>query len=669
MRLRSPALWLGAISAVLVIAFVWTDRERISPGSVSPVHARDAELAGTGCERCHGSEGETMAAACADCHRDVADGIAQDGGFHGHMESDADACGTCHIEHHGAELPLVSARSFALAGFEERDAYDHRGLAYGLSGRHRELACKDCHRNADIELLPEGEKRFLGLAQGCTACHEDVHEGKLADCASCHGQEHPFAQVAEFVHPAAFPLQGPHAGRGCRECHPKGSDFEFEDAPRETRSCSACHESPHRESFLSVFGDGCESCHPVVHEGFTPAVSKLTSRQHAATGFALEAPHDRAKCEACHPREAASFEVAHPGRSAGDCRACHADPHAGQFDRGVFAGSGCLDCHDRLAFAPPTFDLARHARTGFALTGSHAAVPCASCHASTIPGPDARRQPTRRFEGASAECASCHADAHRGFFDAPGLLTDAARARGCAECHGTSTFSETSAEFVHASATGFALQGAHARAACEDCHPPSTHPDEHGRSFGRAKTPRPGQSCAVCHADPHAGAFSRSGLPREVEGRDDCARCHTLDAFEPTRGPFEHATWTGFRLVGVHAELSCEKCHAPSATPGRFTPARGTACSSCHADPHVGQFASGGGTNCASCHATSGSFSKVAFDHQRDSRFRLDEGHKDLACSACHKPFPAGGGVTAIRYKPLGTACGDCHDTRGGRSR
>jgi hypothetical protein len=99
-----------------------------------------------------------------------------------------------------------------------------------------------------------------------------------------------------------------------------------------------------------------------------------------------------------------------------------------------------------------------------------------------------------------------------------------------------------------------------------------------------------------------------------------------------------------------------------------------TACSACHADPHVGQFASGGPTDCARCHASTDSFEKLAFDHDRDARFRLDEGHKNLACAACHVRVPvdrgetAGGGST-VRYKPLGTSCADCHDPGGRRPR
>jgi hypothetical protein len=685
-RIGKPAIWLGVVSAILVVAFVWTDRDRITPGPISSAHGTVASLARSGCESCHGERGDTMAQACASCHREVVDQLAAGKGFHGTLDVDASACGTCHVEHHGDEIPLVGTRAFALAGVPERNAYDHHGLAFGLTGRHASLACRDCHPNADAEVLPEGERRFLGLTQTCAGCHEDVHGGKLQDCASCHGQEHPFERAADFVHTAEFRLEAAHAGLACATCHEKGGPHAIEEKPSVHRACIDCHASPHGDQFLTqvavslekAAGAACESCHATAHGGFGGSASKLTAAQHAATGFPLAPPHDRARCEACHANDAPDFAAAHPGRDLEDCRACHADPHAGEFDRGPFAGTGCLECHERHEFRPPTFDLSRHARTGFALTGSHAAVPCASCHAGSVSLPPAAStapaRSVRSFTGASTECASCHADAHEGFFARAGRVDDAARRAGCAACHDTSTFSTTTVEFAHGRATGFELEGAHATAECASCHEPAEHPDARGRTFGRATSPTDGESCRTCHADPHGGVFDGDGKPREIGGRDDCGRCHTVDAFHPTRAPFDHALWTGFRLVGSHETLSCEQCHAPttSAAKGRFSPVRGTECAACHADPHVGQFADAeraGATDCGRCHATSGSFRRVAFDHQRDSRFHPDEAHRNLACSACHQPFPVADGVTAIRYKPLGTACGDCHDPRGGRSR
>jgi hypothetical protein len=71
--------------------------------------------------------------------------------------------------------------------------------------------------------------------------------------------------------------------------------------------------------------------------------------------------------------------------------------------------------------------------------------------------------------------------------------------------------------------------------------------------------------------------------------------------------------------------------------------------------------------NCTDCHVEGDSFGELVFDHQRHSRFPLDRDHEKLACAACHKPQRLSDGITAIRYKPLGTKCGDCHVASGPR--
>ncbi len=487
MKLRRPGLWLGIASALLVTLLVWSDRRRDSPGPVSATHAQDPSLAERGCERCHGRGSESMTSACATCHTDIGAEIREKKGFHGRLAADPDACEACHLEHHGRDFPLVGAQSFARAGVADRNAYDHAGLEFKLSGRHAKLACTDCHKEAEATVLAKGAKRFLGLDQACASCHEDVHGGKLPDCAACHGEEHPFAKVASFVHTTAFALTGAHARPACTDCHPKGSAHAIEtDKTAVSRACEDCHASPHAKAFLTAAA--CVDCHPTTHASFAVAQAILTKKQHAASGFALVAPHDNVSCDACHKVPHANFREAYPGRSPDDCRSCHADPHAGQFAKGLFAGEGCLACHERTRFEPTTFDLAAHARTAFPLTGSHAAVPCSGCHANS--------------------------------------------AKGIRAFHGTET-----------------------------------------------------------------------------------------------------------------------------------------ACRACHADPHVGQFAAGVRTDCARCHTSAESFERIAFDHDRDSRFHLDEGHKRLACAACHVRVPLEGGESAVRYKPLGMNCADCHEPGGRRPR
>lgn len=825
MHWRQPATWIALASALLVVVVVWFDRSNTSPGRLAAVHAQDPRLADQDCELCHGETRTGMAAACGGCHAEIASQIALHTGLHGTFEHDPNDCAACHSEHRGEKLQLVTADVFARAGVADVERFDHAHVAFGLAGRHGELACSECHRNADVALLAVGDKRYLGLTQACVSCHEDPHAGKLPDCASCHGQERPFAEVARFEHTRAFPLEGAHAGRACTACHADGSEHALEaervahpaspspastaptpdaagaastpstssEPAHATRTCVECHASPHRADFLAEFArvegldpaSACASCHPTTQRAFDTPSRELTPKEHALTGFALDAPHDRATCAQCHrdePKAAAAsatqrgdanerfaaFQRAFPGRSAEDCAACHGDPHAGEFADGAFARAACTECHARVHFLPPAFGLADHARTSFALTGAHAALVCSACHRDTHRAlVEGAERAVRTFSKDASDCRSCHADVHAGRFDARSRAADA----DCERCHTTETFEETAQPFDHAGETAFALDGAHARAECSVCHVPRAQRDEHGRRFGRvderfagdtqrcetchadvhagafAKTPAAaihaaGQtcdrchttetftsvprdfdhgawtgfalagaharaacetcheratapdalgrafgrsrvsaqaataSCASCHADVHNGAFdgdNRNGrvVPANVEGRTSCARCHTQDSFSSARpDAFDHALWTGFALDGAHARVACASCHepvlAPDGSAARFGLARGAACADCHVDPHVAQFAERGRTDCARCHASGPDFHALRFDHARDSRFALDDTHKNLDCAACHRPAALPDGTSAVRYKPLGTECGDCHAPGGG---
>lgn len=780
---RDPRIWLATLSLLAVIALVLVDLERTSPGPIGRTHAQVAELAAQSkCEACHGGMFQEMADACAVCHAEIGEDLATNTGFHGTLAGvDATSCSLCHLEHLGEERRLVDERSFALAGFATREAFDHASIEFELEGSHAELGCADCHADADAELLVVGQKRFLGLDRACVACHEDVHAGRIVrECAACHGQEHPFAEVAVFEHDG-FVQDGAHAEVGCQECHAQETLHAVENLagagpfPKE-RDCAACHETPHAPALLDAVGllagttagASCAACHTAVHGDFAGHEDAVTAELHAASGFPLDAPHDAIGCDECHPRSQPGggaplgFAERFPGREADACAACHDDPHGGQFAQGVFAGAGCLACHERHAFDPPDFDIQRHAQTDFPLVGSHEAVACTSCHLAES------EDAPRTFRGTPAECEACHTDAHRGLFAAIDDVAAADRAQGCALCHLPTRFDEFREDvFDHGRWTSFRLDGAHARADCASCHASSETPDDAGRRFGFVHElfGDATDDCATCHGDPHDGAFSgdalaRVGAPRRVEGRAGCERCHVSESFrEPALASFDHGQWTGFPLDGAHAKAGCTSCHARSPQPdalgrtfgrvhelfgdpaddcqtchadvheGAFDSAglpqqvadragcarchtsasfrmltdepfdepgwherwtgyplaelhgalscdschtrapggdterrlgrvRGSACSDCHADPHVGQFADRGEVGCASCHLDDGG---LTFDHDRDSRFALDEQHDDLACSACHVAWPLPDGSSAVRYKPLGTTCAQCH--------
>ncbi|MBI5434474.1 MAG: hypothetical protein HZA52_16690 [Planctomycetes bacterium] len=771
MRSSLPKILLAAASLMLVLALVWFDRDKTSPGPLSSSHAGIAKLDDEdGCDQCHDSS--DLVDDCTACHEDVGAQLESERGFHGKLAAaDRDACAKCHQEHHGDALPPSGDHAFELAGFANVAAFDHSGLDYRLLGKHTTIACKDCHRSAEVPVLKEGEKRFLGLQQACASCHDDVHKGKFGvDCASCHGQEHPFKDAANFVHLESFPLVGGHAKK-CEECHdPKGPSAMELVKGQPSRTCNDCHENRHRPEFLSgvaslarVTKDAtCALCHDSERGAFRADSETMPGELHAASGFGLEKPHERAKCAECHAPELATFVERYPGRKADACADCHGDPHRGEFDFGTFRGAACIDCHARDSFDTHSFDVEDHGRTAFALTGAHTKTKCDDCHAPLA----ADVEGSRDFRTDKQTCEACHVDVHKGEFARLAALRGEP-APVCADCHGTEEFARVElAKFDHAKRTRFELEGAHQRAECEACHPKTTHAEFPQRTFGFAadRFPGPSDRCDTCHADVHGGAFDRAGVPslvdgtstcgrchdverfrgelarafdhslftgfelrgghqratceachgedpskkralgkvvdkfrgssercetchadpheghfdhadspKSVDGRVGCARCHDVDSFRAlTSADFDHARWTGFALDQAHARAACEACHVPTHEKRkgmRLGRSAGSACADCHEDPHAGQFTVAAGNDCARCHLDSGSFATLDFDHDRDSRFKLDAQHVKLECAACHRPVDNGRRASVVRYKPLGVECIDCHRPTDRKSR
>ena len=318
MRL-SPKLAVSLLSLAIVLALFALDTQRNSPGELSPVHARLAELSGNdGCDKCHGGFAQSMPSACLDCHTEIAKSLEQKRGLHGKLS--ASNCARCHAEHHGADLEIAGTRAFALAGIPDRERYDHADLGFALAGRHSELSCSGCHANADVALLEAGQSRFVGLSQDCASCHDDPHAGRMARaCADCHGQSEPFTRVAAFEHADVSTSRGAHARAACGDCHSRDGPNSVEAlgsaaAPTPSRTCEDCHASPHRPEFIagataksaSIARDGCLSCHDPDKGSFRDAQTPAASDWHAASGFALIAPHDTQACAACHAASGAA---------------------------------------------------------------------------------------------------------------------------------------------------------------------------------------------------------------------------------------------------------------------------------------------------------------------------------------------------------------------------
>jgi len=615
----NPRFWIAFLSTAAVLCVAAVNLDRTSPGPLATVHARE-DLA---CADCHGGWFGTMTEACLACHEAVGDQIEASGGLHGALGSlRAQACSTCHTEHHGPDFNLVNRQSFVRAGIEDPGEFDHKLVGFEMDGRHRELTCVECHEHADDAVLPEGATRYMGLDQGCEKCHQDPHEGRMQlACARCHGQI-AFDQLVPSDHDERLPLTGGHAEVSCRDCH---EDLEAVGAGRtqEARTCLDCHESPHQ----TEFEESCGSCHRPHQKLFREPGLEISAAQHARTGFKLDAPHDERECRDCHAPEATRFSERYPGRKADDCVRCHKDPHAGQFKR------GCIECHQRERFEPHAFSVEMHGKTATKLEHSHLEAECHACHKGEEP---------RVFAGTRSACAACHKDVHAGRFDAT-----------CAACHKPTHFRDLDqAAFDHSKWTGFAVKGAHAQSDCESCHPRTARPDETGRTFGRVKK---FEGCVTCHSDPHQGGFKESA---------GCEECHAHTSFRAFPEGFSHGQWTGFPLQGKHSETGCASCHAPlrkADAHGRtWERARGRQCTDCHADPHARQFVIEGRNDCQRCHRSAVSFSDLSFRHDLDARFRLGKAHRQVACEACHKPFKRGK-VQTLRYRPMRRRCVDCH--------
>jgi hypothetical protein len=573
-------------------------------------------------------------------------------------------CESCHKDPHEGRLPDCKSCHGEERPFLEAPLYKHTEL-FPLAGAHSGVTCVKCHEKlgpSSIEAAGEAQRKGRLVVRACAACHASPHaEGFLAaavaglkvardaSCESCHTLrsktfKREDARFEKQWHAfSGFALVAPHDKQECRECHKEGLEYKQSHQGRVLENCAACHANPHK----GQFGErACRACH--AYETWKPALYDVAA--HAKSAFPLEQSHATTKCNDCHLE---SDGVRRYAATRSECVACHADAHPN-----VFPGAkGCQECHqaDSFASAEKTFDHLKW--TGFAVDNAHAKAGCESCHAR-------QKQPeplTRRVFGrvevhppaTAAQCVNCHGDAHRGFFK---------KSKDCDECHGTELFEKTRQPFDHGLQAGFTLVGAHATRECTICHVPSAAKDANGRRFGFSKVDAAaaGAACLACHADPHKDSFR--------EPTKGCLDCHTQTSWADGRESFEHLRWTGFELEGRHKEAGCQGCHSPlpanDPSGRRFARAPGKDCASCHVDPHVGQFRVDGVTACTRCHATATDFHRTVFDHQRDSRYPLDETHKKVACAGCHTSWPLQGGGTAVRYKPLGILCGDCHDTR-----
>ncbi len=298
------------------------------------------------------------------------------------------------------------------------------------------------------------------FGERCERCHAGIKWLGLADALGrkAHAQ-------------TAYPLEGKHARVACAACHPATLKPAARFRQLTFDRCAACHASDHRGERTTR--DDCGACHVVT--GYTPTTFGVAA--HATTRFALDGKHTATPCRGCHgaARPRLDLRVAKQA-----CVDCHANPHGDQFAPELARG-GCAECHATTGWDRPRID---HAT--WPLIGAHAAATCAACHGATRAGAAAS------YRGVPRACADCHDDVHAGQF------SQRPPVKACDACHQPSSFALPG--FDHRTASGFALDGKHADAACAACHPTITL-----RNGARAVSYRLGyRACRDCHADPHA---------------------------------------------------------------------------------------------------------------------------------------------------------------------
>ncbi len=330
---------------------------------------------------------------------------------------------------------------------------------------------------------------------------------------------------------------------------------------------------------------------------------------------------------------------------AKDCAGCHPD-HAGRDFALVRWDEG----------APERFD---HRRTGYALTGKHAALPCADCHQAKFqhPSPVAAGvtpEPAHRWSGLATACTSCHTDPHKARFGAE-----------CTKCHGTQDWKRIEKQRFDHDLTRYPLRGKHAAVRCESCHDPAS-PTGKQPAFA---------ACGDCHKDAHAGQALIAGKPA------DCAPCHAVEGFKPATFTVEMHQRETYRLEGKHAAVACASCH-PQRPVGAAISALGTArvvmrppherCTTCHTDAHGGQLAARADRGaCEACHRLTGwKPSTFAVADHATLKLRLEGAHAPLECAACHGldrrglPAPAAAaalGAAKFAFKLTESECVQCH--------
>jgi nitrate/TMAO reductase-like tetraheme cytochrome c subunit len=268
------------------------------------------------CDACHGDKVfKGKSTQCVSCHQ-------------------SNYTNAVNPNHVAANFPLTCAQCHSTSGWKPA-SFDHSATKFALTGAHLALACSDCHKNGNYQLV----------YVDCNGCHATDYAGTTnpnhlalgfpVNCTQCHTTA--AWKPASFDHSATkFALTGAHLTISCANCHTSGNyQLVYTD-------CYACHQTdyaksttfPHVSSNLS---HQCLSCH-------TTTAWLPSTFNHDAQFFKIYSGAHRGrwtKCTDCHTTASDLTQFA--------CTACHTasamNSKHSQVNGYVYANPNCYSCH------------------------------------------------------------------------------------------------------------------------------------------------------------------------------------------------------------------------------------------------------------------------------------------------------------------------------------
>lgn len=341
--------------------------------------------------------GQHKTVGCIECHKNTTVNGKRVQNF---AQMKFDNCNACHIDVHNNRFGQDCKKCHQESSFHDikgLSTFDHDQTGYKLVGKHKLVACKECHTTANMTDPLKHDR--------CTDCHSDYHKKQFAvngvspDCNQCHNENGftPSTYTIEQHNQTKFKLDGAHEATSCLACHHKSKEWSFRKIGFR---CVDCHPNVHKDKIEDKYmaNDDCTVCHN------TASWHDVTF-DHDQTGFKLQGAHSREKCRACHyPKDSTGHQNQIFKGLSTECSACHEDHHVQQF--AVNGKTDCTRCHNEENWHQSIFD---HNTSRFKIDGQHVGVKCEECHKQITN----EKGTYIEYKFDNIECSRCHSGSRK----------------------------------------------------------------------------------------------------------------------------------------------------------------------------------------------------------------------------------------------------------------